>query len=344
MSHAGWGAVRLVQLSDGSARRVGLVDEPHIRLLTSASSVYALALEAADAGVSLTEIVTTDTAGERLPYDSVYQGVSEWRLLPPIDHPDEPARCLVSGTGLTHVGSARDRDAMHGSDDDAATDSMRMFRAGIEGGRPGPGTIGTAPEWFYKGTGRMLRAHGEPLAVPAYAEDGGEEAEIAGIYVIDRVGRPRRIGMAAGDEFSDHVYERRNYLHLAASKLRTCALGPELVVDPDFGSVAGEVWIERDGVRIWAKRITSGEAAMCHSLENIEHHHFKYEAHRAPGDVHVHFFGAPTLSYGDGIVLRDGDAVAIAFEGFGRALRNVVRVDGSADTLVRVLPLTRAPS
>jgi hypothetical protein len=83
---------------------------------------------------------------------------------------------------------------------------------------------------------------------------------------------------------------------------------------------------------------------MCHSLENIEHHHFKYEAHRAPGDVHVHFFGAPTLSYGDGIVLRDGDAVAIAFEGFGRVLRNVVRVDGSADTLVRVLPLTRAPS
>ena len=38
-----------------------------------------------------------------------------WRLLPPIDHPAEPARCIVSGTGLTHFGSARDRHAMHGS-------------------------------------------------------------------------------------------------------------------------------------------------------------------------------------------------------------------------------------
>ncbi len=42
------------------------------------------------------------------------------------------------------------------------------------------GYIGTPPEWFYKGTGTILRAHGEPLDVPAYAEDGGEEGEIAG--------------------------------------------------------------------------------------------------------------------------------------------------------------------
>ena len=145
-----------------------------------------------------------------------------WRLLPPIDCPDEPARCVISGTGLTHVGSARDRNAMHDKST-AVTDSMRMFQSGIEGGRPAPGQIGVAPEWFYKGTGAVLRAHGEPLIVPPYAEDGGEEAEIAGVYVIDAAGQPRRIGMAAGNEFSDHRYERRNYLHLAGSKLRTCA-------------------------------------------------------------------------------------------------------------------------
>ena len=102
-----------------------------------------------------------------------------------------PARCLVSGTGLTHLGSAenRERDA-HGKTDDELTDSMKMFRAGMEGGRPADGCIGAAPEWFYKGNGSVLRAHDEPLEVPGFAEDGGEEAEIAGIYVIDPRGPP----------------------------------------------------------------------------------------------------------------------------------------------------------
>src|ERR1035438_1530325 len=105
---------------------------------------------------------------------------------------------------------------------------MRMYEWGVEGGRPEPDAIGVAPEWFFKGTGGVLRGHNEPLDVPAYAEDGGEEPEVAGIYVIDAAGHPRRVGMAAGNEFSDHGVEKRNYLYLAASKLRTCAIGPEL--------------------------------------------------------------------------------------------------------------------
>jgi len=331
--------VRLVQITDGSARRVALVDEPDLRLLAPAGSVYALAMRAAADAVPLAVLAARQATGERLDYEAVYHGASPWRLLPPLDHPAEPSRCLVSGTGLTHIGSARDRDAMHGPDDGALTDSMRMFRAGLEGGRPRPGAAGIAPEWFYKGTGSILRAHGEPLLVPDYAEDGGEEAEIAGLYVIDLEGRPRRVGMAPGNEFSDHAYERRNYLHLAASKLRTCALGPEIALAPSFGSVPGDVWIERAGRRIWEKRIETGEDAMCHSLRNIEHHHFKFEGHRRPGDVHVHFLGAHSLSFGDGIVLRDGDVPGVAFEGFGRALRNIVRVERSAGTPVEVSPL-----
>ena len=51
--------------------------------------------------------------------------------------------------------------------------------------------------------------------------------------------------MAAGNEFSDHQFEKKNYLYLASSKLRTCAIGPELVLDPDFDRVPGEVTIER---------------------------------------------------------------------------------------------------
>ena len=66
---------------------------------------------------------------------------------------------------------------------------------------------------------------------------------------------------------------------------------------------------------------------MCHSLANLEHHHFKFEAHRRPGDVHVHYFGACALSFGAGLRLEDGDVMAVAFEGFGRPLRNPLRVD-----------------
>ena len=269
--------------------------------------------------------------GEKLSYDEVYDGRSGWRLLVPIDHPVDAARCLVSGTGLTHLGSAENRHAMHGRSDADLTDSMKMFRAGLEGGRPAPGRIGTPPEWFYKGNGAILRAHAEPLDVPPFSDDGGEEAEIAGVYVIDTEGWPRRVGMTAGNEFSDHVFERTNYLNLAASKLRTCAIGPELVLDPDFESVPGRVTIERAGHPIWAKAIATGAAEMCHSVANIEHHHFKFDAHRRPGDVHVHFFGAHSLSYADGIRLADADVMVIQFEGFGRPLRNPLRSQARGD-------------
>src|SRR5262249_50414176 len=153
-------------------------------------------------------------SGDLLDYDEVYAGQSPWRILPAVDHPVEPARCMVSGTGLSHTASARNRQAMH-AQNQQLTDSMRMFQWGLEGGRPGPGESGVSREWFYKGAGSALRAHGEPLEVPPYAEDGGEEPEVAGVYLIDAAGRPRRIGMAVGNEFSDHLFEKRNYLYLA---------------------------------------------------------------------------------------------------------------------------------
>ncbi len=329
---------RLIQLRNGNARRVALVEEPSLRLLRDCPSVYSLAATAISAGLSLSETARQRATQEILPYDAVYDGSSEWRILPAIDHPDEPARCLISGTGLTHLGSARERQSMHARAEEL-TDSMKMFRWGIEGGRPEDGKIGTPPEWFYKGTGTMLRAHGELLDVPLHGEDGGEEGEIAGVYIIGPDGIPRRVGMATGNEFSDHRIEKKNYLYLAGSKLRTCSLGPELVVDAEFQSVSGEVVIERGGTKLWSKNIRSGEAEMCHSLKNIEHHHFKYQEHRRPGDVHIHFMGADGLSFGEGIQLADGDIMQIAFDGFGRALRNPMRVAQASQALVSVIPL-----
>ena len=331
--------IRLVQLQHGAVRRVALVEEPLLRLLSSAhSSIYELAQTATSGDEKLPAVVQRLLTDERLDYGTVYTGRSPWRLLPPVDHPVDAARCLVSGTGLTHLGSAQNRQAMHAATE-SETDSMRMFRWGVEGGKPAPDKIGTAPEWFYKGCGTIIRAPGAPLDVPPYAEDGGEEAEIAGAYLIGPDGRPYRIGMMIGNEFSDHKFEKRNYLNLAGSKVRTCSLGPELVLDPSFGSVRGTVTIERAGKNFWSQPILTGETEMCHSLANIEHHHFKFETHRRPGDLHVHYYGACSLSFGAGIALADGDVMAVSFENFGRPLRNPLRVVDGPNSPVVVQPL-----
>jgi hypothetical protein len=326
---------RIVQLRRGAERRVAVVDEPQLRLLDRYESVYDLSQAAIAEMGSLVSLVDAHTSDVVVDYDDVYDGRSAWRLLAPVDHPDEPSRLLVSGTGLTHLGSAANRQSMHEMKESELTDSMKMFRWGVEGGRPARGQIGVSPEWFYKGNGTILRGHAEPLVIPSFGEDGGEEAEIAGVYVIAEDGRPWRIGMCNGNEFSDHKYEKRNYLNLASSKIRTCSLGPELVVDARFDSVPGTVAIERGGATIWSKEIVTGDADMCHSLQNVEHHHFKFESHRRPGDVHVHYFGACSLSFGE-LELAEADVMAVRFEGFGRPLRNSLLIDRSPNALVDI--------
>jgi hypothetical protein len=340
--------IRLVQLRHPArARRVALVDGGKLRLLRSHRSVYDLAMAAIGQKVRLAELIKRDTSDDALDYGPIYDAEDPdgWRLLPAADHPTEPARCLVTGTGLTHKVSAQNRNAMHEKAQAAAggppkvTDSMLMFRWGMEGGKPAAGAVGVVPEWFFKGRGHILRAHGEPLTVPPYAGDGGEEAELAGVYVIAPDGSPRRIGMTVANEFSDHVTESKNYLYLAPSKLRDCALGPELVIDPDYADVRGASRVERGGKAVWSGTVMTGEANMTHSVANLEHHHFKYAAHRVPGDVHVHVFGADAFSFGDKVALQDGDEMVIEFPGFGRALRNPLRVEGGAEKFVQAQPL-----
>src|SRR5690348_9280247 len=109
---------RLIQLHHATqpdTRRVALVDDPHVQLLEGIESVYDLAQAAIAQRTPLSTLAQSRATGDRLPYDPIYVRRPDaiWRLLPPIDHPREPSRCLVSGTGLTHIGSARDRHAMH---------------------------------------------------------------------------------------------------------------------------------------------------------------------------------------------------------------------------------------
>jgi hypothetical protein len=211
------------------------------------------------------------------------------------------------------------------ADEGTLTDSMRMFQWGVEGGIPESGEPGAQPEWFYKGDGAILAAPGQPLESPDFALDGGEEPELVGLYLIGPDGTPHRLGFAIGNEFSDHVTERQNYLYLAHSKLRACAVGPELRAGPLPRDLRGTSRLRRGGDVVWEKPFLTGEANMCHSLENLEYHHFKYAAHRRPGDVHLHFFGTATLSFADGVRAQAGDVFEIELPELGAALRNPLR-------------------
>jgi hypothetical protein len=220
----------------------------------------------------------------------------------------------VTGTGLTHLGSADTRDKMHqkvAGDIETLTDSMKMFKMGLEGGKPKNNYPGVQPEWFYKGDGSSVVKPGGALDLPAFALDGGEEPEVAGIYLIAPDGQPWRLGYTIGNEYSDHVMERQNYLYLAHSKLRACAIGPELLVGDLPDSVEGESRIWRNGS-----------------------HHFKYRQFRRPGDLHIHFFGTATLSVGDGIQTQPGDVFEIEAPAFGAALRNPLGAKANDDFLL----------
>ncbi|CZT35863.1 AraD1 family protein [Rhizobium sp. 9140] len=303
------------------------------RAVRGALSVYDLAMEAANSGRTLGDVVTARGVAGVVDLQAAY---AEGRFLPPITHPD-PAHLHLTGTGLTHLGSAATRDAMHTSattDEAAMTDSMKMFRMGLEGGKPKPGETGVQPEWFYKGNGLQLASPSGDLVSPAFAADGGEEPEIAGIYIIADNGQPFRLGFAVANEFSDHVTERVNYLFLAHSKLRPASFGPEIRIGNAPRDIRGTSRILRNGAVLWEKPFLSGEANMSHSFANLEYHHFKYSLFRAPGDVHVHMFGTATLSFGDGVRAEAGDVFEMEAAGFGLPLRN--RLVAGAEVVVRV--------
>lgn len=314
-------ALRLLQhQADDGTRAVIFADDASAHFLAGVTTVHDLAMQAIAQGHSLVDAASAAPRGASV---DLAVELAAGRLIAPIDHQD-PAHLLMTGTGLTHLGSAEGRDKMHAAAAGGATltDSMRMFLEGVEGGKPAPGTVGQQPEWFYKGDGSQLVGPGTDLTMPAFAQDGGEEPELAGIYIIGADGTPFRLGFALANEFSDHVTERHNYLWLAHSKLRNAALGAELLIDPLPEDVRGASRIWRNGEMLWEKPFLSGEANMSHSIANLEHHHFKYDLFRRPGDVHVHFFGTATLSFADNIRTQEGDEFEIEAAPFALPLRN----------------------
>jgi hypothetical protein len=295
---------RIVQIIHPDyGRRVALVNgDTELHLLSTYRTAYAFATAAIETGQKLRDLLSTDLSGIVLDYREVYALRSGWRFLPSFDHPDHTAGCLVSGCANAH-GPAGD-------------------------------SVPPAPPWFTKGNGMHLRAHGEPLTIPSFAAGGAEEAEIAAIYIIGPDGVPRRVGLTPGNEFADPITAGRDPRLLSRAKLCNCAIGPELALDAEFQDVAGSVAVERtvDDVRspIWSKEIRTGEKHTAFTLKQIEQHHFEFEPHRIPGDVHVHFLGGNVSSYGDGVILGAGDEVVIEWEGFGLPLRNPIRREPAA--------------
>lgn len=302
-----------------------MVEGDKLRLLKEVTSSYELAQKVFETGKSLITLIEDLLDTKTVAYEPL---IATNQVLLPLAHPD-PYRSWITGTGLTHLGSAASRDKMHqkleSSDPDELTDSMKMFQMGLDGGKMNNNEPGVQPEWFYKGNGLCVVPSGHPLVSPRFALDGGEEPELAGLYVIDPDGNPFRVGFAIANEFSDHKMEKINYLYLAHSKLRASAYGPELLISELPDHLQGHSSIIRKDKVVWQKDFLTGNANMSHNIANLEHHHFKYELFRQPGDVHVHYFGTAVASFADGIEVQDGDRFEIAIPEFGKPLVNPLK-------------------
>jgi hypothetical protein len=313
--------MNLIQFERNKLRGVARIEGDKAITVRNINRMNELAQSAIRMGLKLDEAVEELGEGEVLDYPAL---LAAGEVIAPLEHVD-PAHCFITGTGLTHLGSAEARDEMHrkaAAETGNESDSIKMFNLGLKGGKPRGGGPGVQPEWFYKGDGSMLIRPGGDLPLPEHALDGSEEPEIVGLYVIGADRRPWRLGFTIGNEFSDHLLERQNYLYLAHSKLRACSIGPELRTGTLPDHLSGESRIIRDGKVLWHKAFLSGEANMSHAIANLEYHHFKYDLFRRPGDVHIHFFGTATLSISDGVRTMPDDVFEIQVAEFGRPLRN----------------------
>lgn len=329
--------LRLIQFTENGKRHVAAVgDDGTAERIEGASSTYELAQAAIAKGTSLDALVKSRPKGAKV---DIAAALKEGRVLAPIDHPNV-ANLHLTGTGLTHLGSAEGRDKMHkaAASTEKPTNSMRMFLMGVEGGKPKPGEEGAQPEWFYKGNGAFVTAPEAPLVSPPFAKDGGEEPEIAAIYVIGPDGTPYRLGFALGNEFRPH--HRARQLSVAGTHI------PELqarfhrtrtVLPARCRSCRRHVQDRARRQGDLAKALPVRRGRPCPTPSPISNTTISNQAFRHPGDVHVHFFGTATLSFSDGIATKEGDVFEIEAKPFAYALRNTLANAPAQSVTVKAL-------
>lgn len=286
--------MRLVQfLSEQGDRRVGLVEsERSVRQLLETERIYDLAVEAHALDLPMTTLIEVRQSQDVVDYDRL---LAEKRLLPPFDHPD-PTHFHLSGTALTG------RDVTQIEPVEAEPLSQ--------------------PEWFYKGNGHLVVSPEQPLISPEFARGDSEAAELVGLYVISRQQTVIRVGFALGNQFSDRLMAEESGSSVAQAQLRPCSFGPELLLGQLPAHIEGQVRIVRAGTALWRATFLTGGANLLYKLADLEHHHFKHNLFRQPGDAHCHFLGATVLSVAPKISLQSGDRFEISAPRFGRPLRN----------------------
>ena len=147
--------MRIIQYRNSlGGRGVALVeaDGDHARELTGVGSIYELAEQAMAKKQPLAELIGQFANGKRIDYAGL---LASGHVLAPLDHP-EPTRFFITGTGLSHIGSASARNKMHvmtHGNDAPESDSMKIFRMGVEGRQARQGQD-------RRGAGVVLQGHG----------------------------------------------------------------------------------------------------------------------------------------------------------------------------------------
>ena len=255
--------------------------------------------------------MTMSTREDRLASACSHRRTGRTRARPRLrNRPDAPGqRERTAG----HARSGRSRRRQK-----PVTDSMRMFRVGPCGGRPDRRRNRHCAGMVLQG--RRRRAAALPLRrslFPRTQKTAAKKRRSPAIYLIDSQ-TARRTASACARAMSSPTTNSSGAT-ISILQAQSFALQHRARTGrwPRLSAPStGEVSIERDGSRSGEERSRPAKKTCAHSLANLEHHHFKFAGHRQPGNVHVHFFGAHSLSFGEGIELKDGDWMQVRFEGY----------------------------
>lgn len=179
-------------------------------------------------------------------------------------------------------------------------------------------------DFYYKGTGDLLRTDGDPLSSPVPLTAGGIEAEYCAIYCINKESEPVYLGFTLANDFSDAGlrHARRNLANL--SKLQPTAVASEVVLEELPASSAVSASVSRGGAAVWRREGALGRREMLYSPRVLErlllHRRGLFEA----GTVVYLLLGSCISSHKDGAELREGDVISLRDTYSGLSLGNTL--------------------